>query len=257
MKQRHITNCVFRWASAFGLFSSFVAGAQTLPAGPGRAEFQSICSSCHALNIVTRQRMTRAEWAALVNDMVSRGAQGSPEDLGKVVTYLAANFGKNSSLPSAVAPAQTAPATEKEEPPLTAAEIAKAKELIQANNCLSCHRIADAGSYLGPELTDIGANLSAEQLRSSLVSPEKEVFYEYRLVRIVTQDGTTLTGRLLNHDSYSVQLIEPSGELKSVQKAGLRECTILDRNPMPSYADKMGAGDLSTLVHYLSSLKGE
>jgi hypothetical protein len=67
----------------------------------------------------------------------------------------------------------------------------------------------------------------------------------------VTLDGKTLTGRLLNHDSYSVQFIESSGQLESVKKARLREFTIVTTNPMPSYADKMSADDLNTLVHYL------
>jgi putative heme-binding domain-containing protein len=257
MKHRHTTKCVFRLGSAVWLASSFVANAQTLPAGAGRAEFRSICSSCHALNIATNQRKTRAEWAGVVNDMVSRGAQGSAEDLDKVANYLATNFGKNSPLPSTSAPAQAAPAAEEQEAPLSKAEISKAKELIQTNNCLSCHRIGDTGSYLGPELGDIGAIRSVEQLRDSLLSPAKEAFYEYRLVRIVTQDGKTLTGRLLNHDSYSVQFIESSGQLVSVNKGALREFTILEQNPMPSYESKMSAGDLATLVHYLSSLRGE
>jgi putative heme-binding domain-containing protein len=257
MKQKSKIGFIFRLGSTFCLTSTFVASAQSLPAGTGSAEFQRICSSCHAVNIATNQRMTRAEWAGLVNDMVSRGAQGSPEDLDKVVTYLAANFDKNG--PSLSAPAETAPSApiaKEKEKPLSEGEISRAKELVQANKCLSCHRIGDTGSYLAPNLTDIGANRSVQQLRDSLVSPDKEVFYENRLVRIVTQDGKTLTGRLLNHDSYSVQFIESSGQLESVKKAGLREFTIMAQNPMPSYGDKMSADDLTTLVHYLSSLKG-
>ncbi len=248
---------MFRMGSIFCLASTFVASAQSLPTGSGRAEFQSICGSCHALNIVTDQRRTRAEWAGLINDMVSRGAQGSPEELDEVVTYLATNFGKNSSLPSAAAPAQAAEAAEDQEKPLSEAEISKAKELVETNKCLSCHRIGDTGSYLGPELTDVGVTRSVDQLRASLLSPKKEVFYEYRLVRIVTQDGKALNGRLLNHDSYSVQFIDSSGQLESVKTAGLREVTILDQNPMPSYEGKVSADDLITLAHYLSSLKGE
>jgi putative heme-binding domain-containing protein len=257
MKQISKMGFAFRLGSTVCLASTFVSSAQNLPAGTGSAEFQRICSSCHATNIVTNQRMTRAEWAGLVSDMVSRGAQGSPEDLDKVVGYLAANFGKSGPSPSA--PAETsppAPVAKEKETPLSEAELSRAKELVQANKCLSCHRIGDAGSYLAPKLTDIGANRSAQQLRDSLVSPDKEVFYENRLVRIVTQDGKTLTGRLLNHDSYSVQFIESSGQLESVKKAGLREFTIIAQNPMPSYGDKMSADDLTILIHYLSSLKG-
>jgi putative heme-binding domain-containing protein len=219
MKQKHKAKCIFRLGSTFYLAFTFVASAQTLPGGTGNAEFQSICGSCHALIIVTKQRMTRAEWAGVVNNMVLRGAHGSPEDLDKVVTYLATNFGKNSPFPSAPAPAQTAPAAEEHEPPLREAEISKARELIQANKCLSCHCIEDTGSYLGPELTDIGTNRSVKQLRDSLMSPNKEAFPENRLVRVITRDGKTFTGRLLNHDSYSVQFIQSSGQIESVQKA--------------------------------------
>jgi hypothetical protein len=81
MKQKYKAKCTFRLGSTFCLVFTFLASAQTLPAGTGNPEFQSICSSCHTLNIVTKRRMTRAEWAGLVNNMVLRGAQGSPEDL--------------------------------------------------------------------------------------------------------------------------------------------------------------------------------
>ncbi len=71
------------------------AEAQTdLPQGPGRAVVERMCTSCHGLNVVTAQRMTRKAWASQVDDMVSRGAIGSTEDIRQVVDYLAANFGK-------------------------------------------------------------------------------------------------------------------------------------------------------------------
>jgi mono/diheme cytochrome c family protein len=75
-------------------------------------------------------------------------------------------------------------------------------------------------------------------------------------VRLVTNDGKTVTGRLLNQDAFSVQFIESSGQLRSVARQGLREYTIVTANPMPSYADKLSAQDLTDLVRYLSSLKG-
>jgi hypothetical protein len=73
------------------------ASAQDLPAGGGRADFQRICSGCHSIDRATSQRMTRAEWAAVVSDMVARGAQGSSAELDNVVSYLSANFGKGNA----------------------------------------------------------------------------------------------------------------------------------------------------------------
>jgi putative heme-binding domain-containing protein len=95
-----------------------------------------------------------------------------------------------------------------------------------------------------------------EQLHASLVSPNKEVLPENRTVQLVTSDGKTVTGRLLNQDGFSMQLIDSSGQLRSLEKSGLREFTIVTTNPMPSYANKLSQQDLTDLVRYLSSLKG-
>ena len=57
--------------------------------------------------MATTQRMTQAEWMGVVNDMVSRGAQGTQDELNNVVTYLATNYGKDKA-PAANTPAANA-----------------------------------------------------------------------------------------------------------------------------------------------------
>ena len=128
--------------------------------------------------------------------------------------------------------------------------------LIKTNGCLSCHRVAGTGSYVGPDLSDAGASYSAEQIRTALVSPNKDVAPQHRSIRLVTKDGQTVTGRILNQDGFSVQIIDSSSELRSFLKSNLREFTIVTANPMPAYGDKISAEDMNALVQYLSSLKG-
>jgi putative heme-binding domain-containing protein len=262
MNQRYRLKCVVIAGSIAWLAAVLSGNAQSLPAGSGKADFQRICSGCHSVDRATSQRMTRAEWAVVVNDMVARGAQGSSAELDNVVSYLSANFGKNnasSSYAAPVAPAHTAASAPKgvaEEAPLSAEELSKASRLIQENGCLSCHRVGETGSYVGPYLDGVGAHRSPEQLHASLVSPNKEVLPENRTVRLVTSDGKAVTGKLLNQDGFSVQLIDSSGQLRSFERLGLREFTIVTTNPMPSYADKLSAQDLTDLVRYLSSLQG-
>jgi len=76
-----------------------------------------------------------------------------------------------------------------------------------------------------------------------------------RSVRVVTRDGVTTTGRLLNHDAFTVQMLDSKEQLRSFQKSSLREVTFIDNSPMPSYRDKLSAEELSDLVSYLVSLK--
>jgi putative heme-binding domain-containing protein len=247
------SKCIFILGSIAILSFAGSGQAQSLPEGQGKAEFQRICSNCHSVDIATSQRMTQAQWTGVVNDMVSRGAQGSQQDLDNVTTYLATHFGQGA--PPAASAMPAAPAVTKETP-LSEEQVTKAMGLIKTNGCLSCHRVAGAGSYVGPDLSDVGASYSAEQIRAALVSPNKDVAPQHRSIRLVTKDGKTVTGRILNQDGFSVQIIDSSSELRSFLKANLREFTIITANPMPAYADKMSAEDMNGLVQYLSSLKG-
>lgn len=226
--------------------------AQSLPEGKGRADLQRICGTCHSLAKATSQRLTRGEWTRVVNDMVARGAQGTQDELDNVMTYLTANFGKALASDAGAEP-KLAPAVN--EKPLSEDEIAKGTELLTAKGCLSCHRVGDAGSYVGPDLTTIGARRSGEEIRASLVSPKKDVNPENRGVELITNDGKTITGRLLRHDGFSVQMMDNNNQLRSFQKANLRKFEIVTTNPMTSYANQMSTQDLTGLVRYLSSLK--
>src|SRR5215471_5526190 len=226
--------------------------AQILPEGRGRADFQRICGTCHGLAMATSQRLTRGEWTRVVNDMVARGAQGTQDELDNVMAYLTANFGKPLAGADGVKP-KVAPAVN--EKPLSEAEIAKGTELLTAKGCLSCHRMGDTGSYVGPDLSTIGARRSGDQIRASLVSPKKDVSPENRAVELMTSDGKTITGRLLRHDGFTVQMMDSNNQLRSFQKVSLRKFEIVTTNPMTSYANQMSTQDLTGLVRYLSSLK--
>ena len=87
---------VARWCIAgVALFSTFSAHGQSeLPDGKGKELVERECTKCHGLEGVTRSRMTKERWAAVVDDMVSRGASGTDEEIEQIIDYLAANFGK-------------------------------------------------------------------------------------------------------------------------------------------------------------------
>ena len=69
------------------------ANASTLPPGKGKAIVQRTCISCHALKVVTAKRASKAQWSALVDQMISRGADLNDDEVEIIVDYLARNFG--------------------------------------------------------------------------------------------------------------------------------------------------------------------
>ena len=107
-------------------------------------------------------------------------------------------------------------------------DAARGKELFEnKGGCLSCHRVKDTGSRLGPNLTEIGANRRAVELERSLVDPNSAAAPQNRLVRVVTKDGATVTGRLLNIDTFTIQMLDSNENLRSFSRSDLRESSVL------------------------------
>ena len=88
------------------------------------------------------------------------------------------------------------------------------------------------------------------------MAPDEEVLPENRFVSVVLKDGSTVRGRLLNHDALSVQMIDPKEQLRSFQTADIRGYTILTKGLMPSFESKLSSQQVADVVAYLSSLKG-
>ena len=122
--------------------------------------------------------------------------------------------------------------------------------------CATCHRVNGNGSRLGPDLSDIGQLRKVPDLERSLVDPGAEILPANRLFRVVARDGVATTGRLLNHDTFAVLLIDSEERLKSFSKGSLREYGFVDRSPMPSYRDTLSAAERIDVVRYLAALKG-
>lgn len=144
------------------------------------------------------------------------------------------------------------------QPAVKSGDVARGKLIFEGKGaCLTCHRLKDNGSRLGPDLTNFGiVTRSREEVERSLFEPDAEILPHNRFYRVVTADGATITGRLLDHDTFSVRLIDSYAQLLTFQKSKLREYGFLKNSPMASYRDKLTAQELSDLIAYLASLKG-
>ena len=188
---------------------------------------------------------------------------------GVAMMVLAAGFAN-----SPIGLAQTPPATA---PP---GDAVRGKAIVEGTkgNCLSCHRFGSTGSLYGPNLTTIGlpqlpqrggggrggtatptsappaANLTP-LLMQSIVDPNAVVSVQNRYVRLTMKDGKVVWGKLLNLDTFYVQIFDSTEKLANVSRADVREMTIA--SPMPSYRDKLTAQELADVVEYLMTLKGQ
>jgi putative heme-binding domain-containing protein len=135
-------------------------------------------------------------------------------------------------------------------------EAAGAAIVADKGSCLTCHRVHGKGSRLGPDLSDIGAIRLPDQLRASLLEPDAEILPENRAYRVVARDGASITGRLLNHDTFHVLMMDSKEQLRRFTKAELREHGFVKQSAMPSYREKLSVQELADVIAYLSTLKG-
>lgn len=121
--------------------------------------------------------------------------------------------------------------------------------------CLTCHRVQGEGSRRGPDLSRIGVLRTSDQLARSLLDPEAEVQPNNRTYAVEMRNGRTVTGRLLNQDAFSVQLLTEDEELRSFERSELVRSGFV-ASPMPSMRGQWDDQQLADVVRYLVSLRG-
>jgi putative heme-binding domain-containing protein len=140
---------------------------------------------------------------------------------------------------------------------LPGGNVARGKAIFEGKGeCLKCHVVKGSGSRLGPDLSDIGLMRRTAQLEESLVDPNAEILPENRTVHVVTNSGQSITGRLLNADTFSVLLLDDKEQMRYFPKSDLSTYALVKDSPMPSYKGKLTNQELADVVSYLSSLKG-
>ena len=121
--------------------------------------------------------------------------------------------------------------------------------------CRDCHAVGGEGSRVGPDLTSIALVRRVGELERSLLDPKAEVQPENRFYKVSPKNGQPVVGRLLNRDTFTVQLMDLDERLRSFQIADLREHGF-DDTPMPPARDKLSTQEIADVVSYLSSLRG-
>jgi len=218
----------------------------------GGRVFRQSCANCHGPdgNEIPGIDLGRGVFKTAKTDedlvrIIQKGVPGTPmpatnmsdEQAKRVVAYLRSTAATKTSATAV-------------------GDAARGKALFEGKGgCLKCHRANSVGSRIGPDLTRIGQLRRSADLERSLVDPAAEVLPTGRFYRVVTKDGAIVTGRLLNIDTFTVQMIDTKEQLRSFTKANLKEHGFIP-SPMPSYKATLNTQELADVVSYLVSLKG-
>jgi putative heme-binding domain-containing protein len=217
----------------------------------GERAYSNTCANCHGPNgdLVSGIDLGRGRFRRPLSDeelvrIIRTGIPNTPmppsnmtaEQASKIVAYLrslAAKAGGGT----------------------IAGDAARGKLVFEGKGkCTSCHNVAGVGARLGPDLSNVGAARRTPDLERALLDPQADVQPQHRFYRVVLQDGTTVTGRLLGHDTFTVRMLDTKEQLRLFVKSEVRSHGFAD-SPMPSYKNTLTLQEIADVVSYLSSLR--
>jgi putative heme-binding domain-containing protein len=246
------------------VFAQATTDATTNPLGgdakaidAGKNIYRGRCAVCHGIDAkgYRGSDLTTGDWVHGGSDpqifrTVARGITGtempgngnmSAEEIWMVVAYLRT---------------LSAPGT----PRVERGDAARGEQLYQAKNkgnCGQCHMVDGRGGRLGPNLSRIGAARSVAALEREIRRPSEVIPVGFETVTVVLADGRRVRGVRKNEDTFSVQIMTGTEELRSFFKRDVKEVVPDDQSLMPAYGpERLTDDELADVVRYLRTLRG-
>ena len=85
--------------------------------------------------------------------------------------------------------------------------------------CFACHRFGNEGGMTGPDLTAAGGRYSARDFLDQVLNPSKEINEQFVPTVLTRNDGTTVTGAVVNLNGDTVTTLAPRTPNDAVKKA--------------------------------------
>lgn len=222
----------------------------------GRNIFRGRCAVCHGVDAKGYRGtdLTTGEWVHGGSDAqlfrtVKRGVPGtempgnvnmSEDEVWMVLAYL-----KTLSEPGGA--------------PIERGDAARGERLFWARekgNCGQCHLVGGKGGRLGPSLSRIGAARSASALEREIRRPAEVIPVGFETVTVVPRSGPKIRGVRKNEDTFSIQVMTVTEELRSFSKRDV-EVIAETESLMPAYGpERLTDAELVDLVRYLRSQRG-
>jgi cytochrome c oxidase cbb3-type subunit 3 len=112
---------------------------------PRAATARRLCGVCHPFETVVSIRRTKSQWEATVENMIGRGARGTPAEFATVIDFLADAYGLGGGAPGRMAAGP-------DDKPLVDPKASEMGTPLYGKECLACHGADARGTATGPNL---------------------------------------------------------------------------------------------------------
>jgi putative heme-binding domain-containing protein len=116
------------------------------------------------------------------------------------------------------------------------------RKMFSAAGCYNCHRVAGAGSSIGPDLTGLGGRFGILDILRSVIEPDHTISDQYQQMVFET-NGRIIVGRVTNMHGESIHISTNMLDPKSTET--IKRADLDDQ--YPSEVSVMPSGLLNTL----------
>lgn len=120
-------------------------------------------------------------------------------------------------------------------------------------NCVSCHRVANLGTNVGPDIGDTRDKLPS-YLLTNILDPNRVVDANYFGYTVVTKDGKSYTGLIKAETSTSITMRMPEGKEETILRADIEELKTSGQSLMPIGFEKtISVEQMTDLIAFLKN----
>jgi putative heme-binding domain-containing protein len=136
---------------------------------------------------------------------------------------------------------------------LTKRDHAAGRNLYHATSCGKCHRLAGEGGAIGPDLSTAGKKFSMTDMMDAILLPSKAISDQYGSHQILTSDGKTLVGRVVElENKVHVYTIDANAKPIVLAKEDIEQMTVSKVSQMPEgLIDTLSSEELKDLMAYI------
>ena len=233
-------------------FSPVLAQSPPAPSGGGdvRQTYAKLCGGCHGVdalgtqqgpglagNLSVRRRSVQSLRNVIRNGIPAAGMPGFDLPAGTVDALATLVVSLNASAAESSVPGD---------------RVAGKEFFIGKGQCASCHMVYGEGSPIGPDLSNLGREMTVAEIRQSLLQPDLRIAPGYGMVTVHLRNGQTLRGFARSRSSFNLVLQDLKGVLHPLSLDQVSSITEEKQSLMRPV--RAGADELRDLIAFLSRL---
>ena len=153
---------------------------------------------------------------------------------------------------SAVAPDRAA-VLEKYQSAITNMGDARRGRAVFEKNCVTCHRVDNTGTNVGPDIGDTRDKLPS-YLLLNILDPNRAVDANFFSYTLITKQGKTFTGLVKSETATSITMRMPEGKEETILRADVDEFSTTGQSLMPvGFEKNITVEQMSDLISFLKN----